>query len=66
MLLRLLLLVRVEQLQQITLQYFTKIKLMRTNGITEDNKKNINKNKWYYEQKTLGYNFRTTNKFRLL
>ena len=37
---------------------FHKIKLMRTNGITRDNKKNINKHKWYYEQKTLGYNFR--------
>lgn len=38
---------------------YKKIKLMRTNGITRDKLNNIkSKNKWYYEQKTLGYNFR--------
>ena len=31
---------------------FHKIKLMRTNGITRDNKK-FKQNKWYYQQKLL-------------
>lgn len=37
-------------------EIYNKIKLFRTNGISRENLKN--KDKWYYEQKTIGFNFR--------
>lgn len=39
--------------------YYQTIKMMRTNGIVRKNfKNNNNKFEWFYEQRSLGYNFR--------
>jgi len=39
-------------------QYYKKLKMLRTNGINRDIPKQLNKPSWYYEQKTIGYNYR--------
>ena len=43
------------------IEYYEKLKLFRTHGITKDKKKmQKNEGAWYYEMQYLGYNYRLT------
>ena len=39
-------------------QYYERLKMFRTNGITRKISKKANMPSWYYEQQTIGYNYR--------
>ena len=41
-------------------EYFEKLKMFRTHGITKENMQNQNEGDWFYEMHFLGYNYRMT------